>query len=115
MTSYLFHLGHQLGQRALRLSLGPTEVAGNVADLPVFAAASAEAEVAQLTAALQRYRARAGERARRWLEEHRSAGRLASGLDAYRDQLDGLARPMRTPTATNPGAAAASLRADHRR
>ena len=61
--------------------------------------ASVEAEVGQLAAAVQRYRAGAGEPARRWLEAQRSAGTLAKGLDAYRDQLDGLARPARTPAA----------------
>ena len=61
--------------------------------------ASAEAEVGQLAAARQRYRAGAGEPARRWLHAQRSAGALASGLDAYRDQLDGWARPARSPTA----------------
>jgi hypothetical protein len=61
--------------------------------------ASAEAEVGQLAAARQRYQAGAGEPPRRWLEAQRSAGTLAKGLDAYRDGLDGLARPGRTPTA----------------
>jgi len=60
--------------------------------------ASVEAEAEQLAAALQRYRVGAGEPARRWLEAQRSAGTLASGLDAYRDQLDGLGRPAPTPT-----------------
>ena len=63
--------------------------------------ASSEAEVGQLVAALQRHKAGVGEPARRWLEAQRSAGTLASGLDAYRDRLDGLARPARTPMATS--------------
>ena len=62
--------------------------------------ASAEAEVGQLAAALRHYRAGAGEPARRWLEAQRTAGRLVRGLDVYRDQLDGLARPAPTPAAT---------------
>jgi hypothetical protein len=61
--------------------------------------AAAEAEVEKLAAALQRYQADAREPARRWLQAQRSAGTLASGLDAYRDQLDGSARPAPTPTA----------------
>jgi conjugative relaxase-like TrwC/TraI family protein len=61
--------------------------------------ASVEAEVEQLAGAVRRYRAGAGEPAHRWLEAQRSARTLASGLDAYRDQLDGLARPMRTSAA----------------
>ena len=61
--------------------------------------ASAEADVGQLAASVQRYRAGAGEPARQWLHAQRSAGTLAQGLDAHRDQLDGLARPARTPTA----------------
>jgi hypothetical protein len=63
--------------------------------------ASAEAEVARLTAALQRYRTGNGETARRWHEAQRSASTLAGGLGAYRDQLDGLTRPARSSTAAS--------------
>jgi hypothetical protein len=99
------------GRRTARRSLPPlAEAAGHAQrrwdDLvaPELArldgeVASVEAEVGQLAAAVQRYRAGAGEPARRWLEAQRSAGTLAKGLDAYRDQLDGLARPARTPAA----------------
>lgn len=92
--------GAHQGERRWDILVGPAlaRLNGEVA--------SAEAKVAQLTAALQRYRARAGEPARRWLEAQRSAGGLASGLDAYRDQLDGLARPIRSPAAVNAAALA---------
>ncbi len=62
--------------------------------------ACVETEVGQLAAALQRYRAGDGEPACRWLEAQRSARTFAGGLDAYRDRLDGLARPARTATPT---------------
>ena len=68
--------------------------------VPIICVAGARERVyalGQLTAALQHYRAGAGEPARRWLEAQRSASALAGGLDAYRDQLDGLARPAGTP------------------
>jgi hypothetical protein len=49
--------------------------------------------VGQLTADLQRHRAVSAGSGRRWLEAESTSGALARGLDAYRDQLDGLSRP----------------------
>ncbi len=63
--------------------------------------AKIEVAVEQLTAAVQRHRMVSGEPARRLLEAERTSGILARGLDAYRDQLDGVARPARTLAAAH--------------
>ena len=63
--------------------------------------AKVEAAVEQLTAAVQRHRTTSAELARRWFEAERTSGTLTRGLDAYRDQIDGVARPARTPTAAH--------------
>ena len=65
--------------------------------------AKIEVAVEQLTAAVQRHRMVSGEPARRLLEAERTSGILARGLDAYRDQLDGVARPARTLAAAHAG------------
>jgi hypothetical protein len=63
-----------------------------------------EAIVGQLTASAQRHRAVSGETGRRLLEAERASGALAHGLDAYRDQLDRLVQPDRTPAAARAAA-----------
>jgi hypothetical protein len=54
--------------------------------------AKVEAAVGQLTAAAQGHREVFEEPAHRWLEAASTYGALARGLDAYRDQLDGVCR-----------------------
>ena len=68
--------------------------------------AQAEAAVEQLTAVVQRHRTTSGDLARRWLEAERASSTLTRGLDAYRDQIDGVqidgvARPARAATAAD--------------
>ncbi len=76
-----------------------------------------EAAVGQLTAAVQRHRAVSGEPTRRLLEAERSSGTLARGLDAYRDQLDGVgttgANPGGCTRGNDPPAPVARLRTWH--
>jgi hypothetical protein len=63
--------------------------------------ARTEVVVGDLAMAVQRHRTVSAGASRRWLELDRTSGELASGLDAYRDQLDGGARAARAQAAAH--------------